>query len=156
MSLVRPHLDYACQAWNPHFQRDIDVLERVQRRATRMISECRGLEYSDRLRILRLTTLETRRMRADLLEVYKILHKIDTVNEETLFLRYENLERPRTRGHNQKLFKKGFSHDAAKFSFGNRIISSWNALPSTVIESGSYLTFKIKLDHYIANMRGSS
>ena len=110
-SLVRHHLDYACQAWNPHSQKDIDVIERVQRRATRMISECRGLEYPERMKLLRLTTLKTRRMRADLLEVFKIIHKVDVVNEETLFLRYANLERPRTRGHNLKLFKKGFRHD---------------------------------------------
>jgi len=43
-SLVRPHLDYACQAWNPHFQKDIDVIEKVLQRATRMISEFWGLE----------------------------------------------------------------------------------------------------------------
>ena len=132
---------------------DIDVIERVQRRATRMINDCRGLEYPERLKLLRLTILETRRMRADLLEVFKIIHKVDVVNEETLFLRYVNHKRSRTRGHNLKLFKKGFRHDTAKFSFGNRIISCWNALPTSVIESESYLTFKIKLDHHV-KMRG--
>ena len=50
-SLMRPHLEYCVQAWKPHLQKDMDVLERVQRRATRMMEECRGLEYEDRLGI---------------------------------------------------------------------------------------------------------
>jgi ribonuclease P/MRP protein subunit RPP40 len=72
-SLVRPLLDYCVQAWRPYRKKDIDLLERVQKRATRMVEECKGLDYEERLRRLGLTTLETRRLRADLVEVYKIL-----------------------------------------------------------------------------------
>jgi len=74
-SLVRPHLDYCVQAWRPHLIKDVQVLEMVQRRATRFIDECRGMSYEDRLSIvgLTVTTLETRRLRADMIEVYTIL-----------------------------------------------------------------------------------
>jgi len=72
-SLVRPHLDYCSQSWRPHLTKDIDVLEKVQRRATRMICEYKDLEYHERLKYLKLTTLETRRLRADLVEVLKYL-----------------------------------------------------------------------------------
>ena len=60
---VRPHLEYAVQAWNPHHEMDIEALERVQSRATRMIKGFRDLSYEDRLRRCGLTTLKTRRDR---------------------------------------------------------------------------------------------
>ena len=79
--MVRPHLDYCIQAWHPHLQKDIDVLEKVQRRATKLINECKGLEYEQRLKVTKLTTLETRRIRADLIEVFKIIKGMERLNE---------------------------------------------------------------------------
>ena len=77
---MRPNLDYCVQAWRPYLKKDIDVLERVQRRATRMVEECKGKGYEERLRIMKLTTLETRRVRGDLIQVYKILNQIDNID----------------------------------------------------------------------------
>ena len=62
-TLVRPHLEYCIQAWRPHLQKDINLLERVQRRALKMISGFVNLSYEERLFRCRLTTLETRRQR---------------------------------------------------------------------------------------------
>ena len=78
-SIVRPHMDYCVQAWRPHYRKDIDKLEKVQRRATKMVEGLEGYSYSDRLRILGLTTLETRFLRADLIEVFKILKGFENV-----------------------------------------------------------------------------
>ena len=64
-SIVRPHLEYCIQAWRPHLKKDIDKLERVQRRATKLIPELRILSYEDRVQQYKLTTLETRRIRGD-------------------------------------------------------------------------------------------
>src|SRR6266516_6936565 len=69
-TLVRPHLDYCIQAWRPYLIKAITKLEKVQRKATRMVEGLKDLSYEERLKRLNLTTLETRRIRADMLEVY--------------------------------------------------------------------------------------
>ena len=63
----------------------MEVLERVQRRATRMMEECKGLSYEKRLGLVGSTTLETRRLRADLIEVCKIMKGMDRVDEKCFF-----------------------------------------------------------------------
>ena len=68
---VRPHLEYAVQAWNPWFQADIDCLENVQRRAIRMVSGLHGKTYEDKLREVGLTTLKERRIRGDMLLTWR-------------------------------------------------------------------------------------
>jgi len=78
---IGPHLDYCVQAWRLHLTKDIQVLEKVQRRATRFINECEGMTYEERLRPTGLTILETRRLRADLLEVYNILNGFEGTDE---------------------------------------------------------------------------
>ena len=71
-ALVRPHLEYCIQVWNPHLKKDIETLERMQRRATRMIKGVGNLSYEERLRMCKLTNLEIR-SRGDLIETFKIL-----------------------------------------------------------------------------------
>jgi len=90
------------QAWRPHFVKDIALLEKVQRRATRMITECRGKTYDKRLEMVGLTTLDTRRLVADLMDVFKILKGHEGLHERVFFKRHESV----TRGHTLKLFKE--------------------------------------------------
>ena len=70
-SLVRPHLEYCMQAWSPHLRKDINLLEGVQRRATRMVLGWDKHCYSDRLTICNTLTLKDRRLREDLIQVFK-------------------------------------------------------------------------------------
>ena len=107
-STVRPHLDYCVQAWRPHYRKDIDKLEKVQRRATKMIEGLEGYSYSDRRRILGLITLETRFLRADLIEVFKILRGFENVDPEKFFQVVRDDDR---RGHSFKLFKRRYRLD---------------------------------------------
>ena len=75
--MVRPHLEYAVQVWNPYFSKDKQLLENVQRRATKLIGCLRDLPYESMLRILGLTSLELRRIPGDLIQVFKIVHGFD-------------------------------------------------------------------------------
>ena len=75
-SLVRPHLEYSTAAWSPHYVKDREMLERVQRRFTRMVPGLGDLEYGERLGVLGLMTLEERRNRSDMVEMYKVLKDI--------------------------------------------------------------------------------
>ena len=73
VSLIRPHLEYAVPVWNPYLKGDIDNIENVQHRATRLVPGIKRKEYEYRVKTLRLTTLETRRKRGDLIQFYKII-----------------------------------------------------------------------------------
>ena len=148
--MVRPHLDYCIQAWKPHLRKDVGKLEKVQRRATKMIEGLEGLGYLERLRILNLTTLETRFLRADLIEVYKIFNGLDKLDPERFF----DVVDGATRGHSLKLFKRRVRLDVGKYKFGNRVCDEWNGLADDVVMASSLVTFKAKLDHHLRNVRG--
>ena len=82
---IRPHLEYAIQAWCPYLKGDIEHLEKVQRRATKLISGYSKLSYEHRLRKLNLTTLHTRRQRGDLIEAYKVITGKENIKSENFF-----------------------------------------------------------------------
>ena len=144
-SLVRPHIEYAVQFWNPHYRKDIVMVEKVQRRATTLIPELSYLSYESRLKELKLTTLEERRTRGDLIQVFRIVKGIDRVAPDKLFtFSHHHM----TRGHSLKLSKSTVRLDCRKYFFSQRIVSRWNNLPEHVIEAESVTDFKIRLDSY--------
>jgi hypothetical protein len=104
-SLVRPHLEYGNVVWHPNSKRDIEILERVQHRATRMVPGLAKLSYEDRLRKMDLPSLVYRRVRGDVIEVYKYLHGVYKVGCTQLLPLHESASM-KTRGNSLKL-KKG-------------------------------------------------
>ena len=77
--LVRPHFEYCMQVWNPYLKKDIDLLEGVQHRATKMILGYKHYCYEDRLVLCNLSTLEGRRLRGDLIQVFKLLKGVEQI-----------------------------------------------------------------------------
>ena len=99
-TLVRPKLEFCVQPWRPYLRKDIDKIERVQHSATKMIEECKGLRYEDRLKVTGLATLEDRCNRGDMIEVFNILRGISKVDSSRWFSLTDS---SRTRGHSLKL-----------------------------------------------------
>ena len=106
------------------------LLEGVQRRATKLIPTLGHLTYPERLLHLGLPTLEYRRERADLLQVYKIFHGIDKINPNKFF---EIAPSTSTRGHSFKIYKQRPNTNIRKHSFSFRVVDTWNSLPKDVV-----------------------
>ena len=143
-TIVRPHLEYCIQAWRPYRKKDIDILERVQRRATKMIQKLRNISYEMRLKECGLTTLETRRLRGDQIEVLKILNGYENIDRNIFF---SVKEERRTRG--KTLAKKQCRLDIRKFSFSQRTVNEWNRLSADCVSASSVNMFKNKIDMYL-------
>ena len=146
-SIVRPHLEYAIQFWCPYYKKDIEKLERVQHRATKMIPTLRNKPYEERIELLGLTTLKTRRLRGQLIQTFKILNQYDKIDYNYLFKLDVN---SRTRGNDLKLVYKNNTYvtDPGKNFFAYSIIKEWNKLPNSVVNSSSINMFKNRLDNH--------
>ena len=147
--LVRPILEYAVCIWNPYLSRDIDLIERVQHRATKCVKGLRSKSYNERLKALNLESLQTRRNVLDLCEVFKLLHNHTPIGKKMFKLYTGNSMC--TRGHSFKLEKFQCRLDCRKHFFGNRIISLWNSLPEEVVNSSTLHTFRKRVRTYLCD-----
>ncbi len=143
-SLVRSHLEYGVDVWSPRLKRDIQSVESVQRRATKLVPGLENLSYEERLRKLELPTMVYRRKRGEMIQVYKFLHKIWDIEEDFLTPAIDN----RTRGHSLKLFKQRASSTIRCHFFCNRVTNLWNELPEYITQAPSTNAFKARLDNF--------
>ena len=143
----RPHLETCIQAWSPWTKTDIDLLESVQQRAVRMCSGLKGKTYEEKLKEVGLTTLVVRRVRGDMIQVWKTLHKKDDVTPETWFTPVSTTGvGTRNTGDPWNLVRPSFKLDIRKYFWSVRVVDTWNNLPTELKSSSSVTTFKCNYD----------
>uniref|UniRef100_A0A803KBH9 Reverse transcriptase domain-containing protein n=1 Tax=Xenopus tropicalis TaxID=8364 RepID=A0A803KBH9_XENTR len=147
-ALVRPHLEYAVQFWSPVLKRDITELERVQRRATKLVKGMESLSYEERLAKLGLFTLEKRRLRGDMITMYKYIRGSYNNLSNVLFT---SRSFQRTRGHPLRLEEGRFHLNIRKGFFTVRAVRFWNSLPESVVLADTLYNFKKGLDGFLAS-----
>ena len=126
-------------------QKDIAILESIQRRYTRMIKGMTGLSYEERLTVLGLPTLQERRDMIDLTQVYRLRNGIDKRNRP-LFRPVSECHPFATRSSRKgNIAGQKTSLDLRKNFFTNSVITGWNALPQDVQTSSSLNVFKSKM-----------
>ena len=130
-SLIRPALEYASTAWSPNLKKDIDALEKVQ-------AKCLRLCWSDKVEM---ESLETRRMKTDLVDTYKFLHGHYKTDPDKFF----SLPHKDLRGHSMKLFQRRSKTSLANHFYSNRVVKSWNNLPKQVVAAPTIAAFKQNL-----------
>ncbi|GAB0189051.1 hypothetical protein GRJ2_001370400 [Grus japonensis] len=143
------HLEYRIQLWGLQHRKDMDLLERVQRRATRMIRGLEHLSYEDRLRELGLFSLEKRRLWGDLIVAFQYSNVAYKKDEDKLFSRACS---DRTRDNGFKLKESRFRLDIKKKCFMMRVVKHWNRLSREVVDAPSLETFKVRLDGALSNL----
>ena len=137
---VRPKLEYCVQAWNPVYSGDIDLIEKVQNRFTRLLPQGNSMTPTERNEALNITDHKTRWLRGDLIHIYKM------IGDGELFSRV--LE-ARTRGHNKKLLVPQSIINIRKHSFSVRNINVWNMLPEHIVIAETLNIFKSKIDVFL-------
>ena len=131
---------------------DFKELEKVQRRATKLVPGLKSLSYDERLKQLQLYSVKTRVLRGDLIETYKIITGKTKLETSQFF---ELNQDTRTRGHNRKLkVERTALHSRAMF-FSNRVVPHWNKLPQEIVTAETVNSFKNRLDqHWSLTNRG--
>ncbi|GAB0185869.1 hypothetical protein GRJ2_001052200 [Grus japonensis] len=144
---VRPHLEYCVQLWGPQYKRDMELLERVQRRAMKLIRGLEHLSYEDRLRELGLFSLEKRQLQGDLIAAFQHPKGAYRKDGEGLFIRECS---DRTRGNGLKLKEGRFRLGIKKKLFTVRVVR--HRLPREVVDAPSLEVVKARLDGALGNV----
>ena len=128
-------------------KKDIQKLEGVQRRVTKLIPRLWNKPYEERLSELNLFSLTKWRLKGNLVEVFKIIKGIENMDKEKYFtIDTSNI----TRNNEYKIVGKRFRTNEAKHFFFNRVVNVWNGLPSNIIDCSTIEIFKKRLDVYLA------
>ena len=134
----------ASAAWSPYTKKDCQVLEKVQRNATKTSHVLKKLSYEERLTNLGLTTLEVRRERGDLIQLFKIEKEIDKITWVSPYTRG-----PPRRGNRAQLRKETVQNCQQRYNFfSNRVVNNWNSLPESVVDAPNTNAFKNRLDKF--------
>ncbi|MEL7307906.1 MAG: reverse transcriptase family protein, partial [Pseudomonadota bacterium] len=154
-AFVRPVLEYCSVAWCPYYVKDIDALEKVQRRMSRILPQLRQMDYEERLSHLRISSLKLRRLRYDLLCAFKIVNNDVNLSFENFFTFSHSVDSERsvsTRGTSERSFYVRHCRlNVRKFWFSQRVIPFWNALPPACKKAECFEIFKRELDTFLSS-----
>lgn len=140
-AFVRPILEYGAPVWDPHLNKDLQAIESVQRFATKICLKNWSMPYPDRLKLLDLDSLYTRRKGAKLCLLYKIVHSLSAPSFSLIPVSHNYS----TRSHDS-CFRLWHAHtNCALHSFYNSSIRAWNELPQEVVSCSTLLTFRKSL-----------
>jgi len=146
---LRPHLEYCIQVWSPYLRKDIECLERVQRRATKLVGSLKKKPLRDwKPCSLGCHTFEKRRLRGDLIETYKIVtNKVNI--DSARFFEFTDTGHD-LRGHSLKLSQSRNRSRVRRMFFSQSVVVDWNRLPQYVVDAPSTNAFKnrLNLDKY--------
>jgi len=147
--IVRPHMQYCIQVWGPQYGKGVELLERAQRRAMKMIRGLEHLPYEDRLRELGLFSLEKKRLRGDLIAAFQYLKGDYKKGGESTFVRVDS---DRTRGNGFKLKEGRLRFDVRGKFFITESDEVLNRLPREVVDAPSLEMFKARLDEALGSL----
>ena len=149
-TLIRPILEYGNTVWYNGLKKCRDKIENVQRKLTKHIKGLSNTPYEERLKYIKLPSMEYRQIRGDLIQVFKIAHNYyDPITTKSLFQFSDN---QRLRGHNFKILKQRTIKSKYSNFFTNRVVNRWNKLPSNVVNATSINNFKNQLDAHYKNI----
>ena len=145
-------LEYSCETWNPHTQRNINRIESIQRRATKFILKSNE-DYDFRLKQLDLQSLYDRRFIRDVTFLFNLMkghYNIDS-SDKLLFYRERNVDYNLRKNYSLDLANMYSRTNSFKYSYFIRIINEWNSPPDDVKESENISCFKHKLITFLKN-----
>ena len=148
-SLVRSNLEYCSVVWSPYSRKNIDKLERVQRRATKFILKTKD-SYETRLEKLNLLSLEDRRVLTDVTFFFKALKGLVDIDVSHFVDFYSNCDYYSFRHYDNLMLKKKYARtNTLKYSYFHRIVDSWNILPVDIRTASCTGSFKFKVKKFL-------
>ena len=145
ISLVRPHLEFAFSVWNPYRQGEISILEKVQRRASKIPTRLRDLRYEENLQKWGITSLEERRTKGDLIQTYKTVNGLESIDWYSHLQFVSDSRNRAAMSHSKRLKGEIFPSKACSdfchfFNvrhefFLNRVAGNWNELTNSHVNA---------------------
>ncbi len=144
ITYVRPILEMGGPVWNADLIRDKDLLEKFQRKITRIPFGPVRPSYNERLELSGLPSFVKSKERGDMLICFRAIHNLFGVNLRDLF----TLNNNNLRGHSLKLKKENFNTKCRQFFISNRVFAKWNKLPEEIVNAATVNSFKNQYDNY--------